>query len=396
MTVNKLEIKRARSTPVVAALVAITLAIAGCSTATIAGASQPTTAASTTSAKYQAILTKGYKGDFQPAPISGPKAQTGKKVWWISCGQAYAACSTMSTEFAAAGKALGWSVTVQDGNATATTAASLIRSAISAKVNAIGLATYDCPTIKSALLEAKAAKIPVVNFGSIDCNDPVYNDPSAKALFTATVKLRGSNRALNFETAWAKARAEYVIAKTNGKANVLNVAEQSQVLQKTNGEAFTQEMKTCAGCTVTQVPFTFAQVPNPATQQFQTAIQAHPDATVVAEGLDSIMGLGLQTAVSSSGRHGLIVGGGEGFANNFDLIRQNVQTFSVALSYGWMMYALADTLNRVFAGQNPAAFPNEGGGWQYVDKGHNLPPKGQAYDAPVNYRAAYTKIWMGK
>lgn len=379
----------------VAVLAAASLVIAACSPAADISGTQSPTESSATNPQYTATLDKGYKGDFEAPPADGPKAEKGRNVWWISCGEAYAACSTMSKEFAAAGKVLGWNVTVQDGQATPTTAATLIRSAISARVDGIGLATFDCPTIKSALLEAQAAKIPVVNFGSVDCNDVVYNDSSASPLFV-TVKLRGSDRALDFTSAWAKARAQYVIAKSNGKANVLNVAEQSQVLQKTNGDAFAEEMKTCAGCTVTLVPFTFAQVPNPATQQFQTAIQAHPDATVVAEGVDAIMALGLQTAVSGSGRDNLIVGGGEGFLNNFDLMRTKVQTFSVALSYGWIMWGAADTLNRVFAGSSPSALPSQGSGWQYVDAEHNLPAAGQSYDAPVDYRSAYTRIWNGK
>jgi ribose transport system substrate-binding protein len=377
-----------------ALVAALSLAsLSGCSRANDPGPGANPSGA-TIDAKYQTILDAGYKGDFQAPPSSGPKAATGKNVWWISCGQAYAACSIMSTEFKAAGDVLGWNVTIQDGQATPTVASDLIRQGISAKVDAIGLATFDCPTIKGALLEAKAANIPVVNFGSVDCNDKVYSE-GGDPLFAATVKLRGSDRALDFETQWAQARAQYVIAKTNGTANVLSVAEQSQVLQKTNGDAFDAEMASCPGCTVTQVPFTFAQVPNPATQQFQTAIQSHPEATAIVEGVDAIMSLGLQTAVQQAGKAGLIVGGGEGFDSNLDLIRSGTQTFSVALAYGWIMWATADTLNRVFAGDKPADFPSQGSGWQYVDADHNLPSAGTSYDAPVDYRAAYTAIWKG-
>src|SRR5262245_5297412 len=37
-------------------------------------------------AEAKAATDKGYAGDFQPPPTEGPKAQTGKKVWYISCG----------------------------------------------------------------------------------------------------------------------------------------------------------------------------------------------------------------------------------------------------------------------------------------------------------------------
>jgi ribose transport system substrate-binding protein len=62
--------------------------------------------------------------------------------------------------------------------------------------------------------------------------------------------------------------------------------------------------------------------------------------------------------------------------------------------YGWFAWAAADTLNRVFAGGSPASFPNEGTGWQYVDKDTNL-PSGETYEPPVDYKAAYEKIWGG-
>jgi ribose transport system substrate-binding protein len=378
----------------IGAVIAVILAAtSGCSTSASSGSTQDQFGA--VDAQYQKTLDVGYKGDFQPPPASGPAAVKGKNIWWISCGQAFAACSTMSTSFEEAGKALGWNVTVQDGKADPNVAQDLIRQAIASKVDGIGLATFDCPTIKGALLEAKAAQIPVVNYGSVDCNDQVYGG-SGSSLFAATVKLRGSDRALDFISAWARARAQYLIAKTNGQANVLNIAEQSQVLQKTNGDAFAEEMKTCSGCTVTQVPFTFAQVPNPATQNFQTAIQAHPAANAVVEGVDAIMSLGLQTAVKQAGSSKAIVGGGEGFTSNFDLIRSGTQTFSVALPYGWIMWGVADTLNRILAGDDPSNFPSEGAGWQYVDKDHNLPAQSQGYDAPVDYRAAYTSIWGGQ
>jgi len=290
---------------------------------------------------------------------------------------------------------LGWNVTIQDGKADPTLAASLLRQAVAAHVDGVALSSFDCPGIKSALLDAKAAKIPVVNWVSTDCNDPAYGG-SDSALFTATVKVRGSDRPLDFYNAWSKARADYLVAKAGPKAKILWVSEQGQLEQKQQGGVFEKEISTqCPGCKLTRVPFTFAQVPNPATQQFTTALQAHPEANVIAEGIDAMMTLGLQTAVQQSGRKGLIVGGGEGFPANFDLIRSGVQTFSIAIPYNWIIWGLADTLNRVFAGASPKTFPDEGAGWQFVDADHNLPSAGKFYEPALDFKAAYNKIWNG-
>ncbi|HEX6285961.1 MAG TPA: sugar ABC transporter substrate-binding protein, partial [Acidimicrobiia bacterium] len=61
----------------------------------------------------------------------------------------------------------------------------------------------------------------------------------------------------------------------------------------------------------------------------------------------------------------------------------------------WIFWGLADSLNRIFAGEDPATLPNQGGGWQFVDAEHNIPPEGESYSPPVDFRTAYTAIWEG-
>lgn len=362
------------------------------SAATGSTASAP--AADSALSAAQKALELGYAGDFEPPPTSGPKAVTGKNVWVISCGQAFEACVTQSAAFKEAGEKLGWRVTIQDGKADPTVASTLIRQAVAAKVDGIAVAYFDCPGVKSALLDARTAKVPVVTSGSLDCDNAAYkgnDDP----LYTAAVNLRGSTDAAEFYADWARARANYVIATTNGTGNVLSIYENSQAIQQANGKAFAEQMATCTGCTVAEVPFSFAQVPNPATLQWKSAILAHPKANVVANGIDALMGLGLQSAITQAARPGLVVDGGEGNGGNLDLIRGGVQHSSTAMPYEWIFWGLADTLNRVFAGDDPSTFPSQGAGWQYVDKDHNLPPAGQPYEVPVDFRAAYEKIWLG-
>ena len=99
--------------------------------------------------------------------------------------------------------------------------------------------------------------------------------------------------------------------------------------------------------------------------------------------------------VEQSGIKNLIVGGGEGFPTNFNLIRRGVQTFSVAVPYAWMGWAQADTLNRLFAGANAKDLPSEGLGFQYIDKDHNLPESEKFSEPPLDYKSAYLKVWKG-
>lgn len=389
---------------VAAVMLLSALAIAACgsssssstsSSASSAGASggTSTSAGGATPAflsKAKQVLAKGYAGDYEPPPASGPKAVKGKTVWYISCGQAYQACVVQGDGFKDAAASLGWHVSLQDGKADPTTAAAIIRQAIAAKVSGIVVAYFDCPGIKSALLSAKAANIPVVSLGSVDCNSPIYGG-SGPSLFGAAPKLMGASDPASWYEKWAKARADYVIATTDGKANVLSIYENSQAIQQANGKAFADEMATCTTCKVKRVAFTFAQTPNPFTQDIKSAILADSGATVIANGIDALMLLGLQPAVQQSARK-LEIDGAELNPANIDLIRSGAQHSAAAVPYGWFAYAAADTLNRIFAGEKPSTFPNEGTGWQFVDKTHNL-PSGSVYNPSLDYRAAYQKIW---
>jgi len=341
----------------------------------------------------EAVLKKGYAGEFQPPPKSGPAAAKGKTVWFISCGQAFEACSYQSELFQEAGKALGWNVVVQDGKAEPTLAANIIRQAIAAHVDGVIAAFYDCPSIKSALVDAKDANMPVVGLDSVDCNSPVFGGDEPP-LFAAGTKLRGSTDPTSWYKEWATARADYTIAKTKGEGKVIQIWENTQAIQQVNGNAYAAQLEKCGGCELKRVAFNFSQVPNPATQTWKSAMLSNPTFNTVDTGMDALMFLGLQTAVEGAGRP-IEVEGAEMNPGNVALIHEGQQASAAGLPYGWFAWAAADTLNRLFAGENPAKFPNEGSGWQFIDAEHNLPPEGQPWEPPVNYRAAYEKIWDG-
>ena len=249
----------------------------------------------------KATLERGYAGDYEDPPAEGPAAVKGKKVWYLSCGQAFEACVVQANAFKAAGDALGWDVTIQDGKADPTAAATVIRQAIAAQVDGIAVAYFDCPGIKSALLDAQRANMPAVGLGSLDCDNPIYNS-NDEPLFTASPKLLGSDNPAEWYAKWARARANYTIATTEGKAKVISIWENSQAIQQANGDAFAEEMSKCSSCELERVAFSFAQVPNPATQQWKSAILSNPTYDVVANGIDALMFLGLQPAAQGAGR----------------------------------------------------------------------------------------------
>ena len=242
----------------VAAVVAAAAAVlaAGCSTT--ATTSSPGGGSGSSAAGIDtAALAAGYKGSFDPPPSSGPAAQKGKNVWYISCGQAYVACASSAVSFKQAGTELGWNVTIIDGKADPSTAANAIKQAVNANVDGLALFTYDCPGLKSALLQAKAAKMPVVNFGSLDCDDSAFG---GQPLFAASVKEQGSDNQGKMWETLGKARADYVAASIGPDGGkVININETSQRAHQYQQQAFTAEIAAkCPKCQVIDSPFTFS------------------------------------------------------------------------------------------------------------------------------------------
>jgi ribose transport system substrate-binding protein len=352
-----------------------------------------TTAPATTAAAEQSVLDKLYAGDYVPAPTSGPKAVKGKNVWFVSCGQAFENCAKAAEAFKAAGGQLGWNVTVVDGAANPVKANDLIKQAVAGKVDGIASIGWDCPTIKAGLQAAKAADIPTVNFGGFDCDYAEFG--GGQPLFTRTVNTRGGPSFENYISAYESARADALVEAIGGKGKIINLEETSLANQRLKAKKFKARIaEICPDCEIVPVQWQFAQVPAAATQIWKAALQKNPDATALATATDDIMGLGLATAIRQSGRHDLFVMGAESPPANLDLIKQGVQSAGLAIApgYAWQMWAEADTLNRILAGDQD--FPESGGGWALVDKDH-LPADGKSIPLP-DYQGAFEKIWAGQ
>lgn len=354
--------------------------------ATTAGAGG---AAKAKSPDYAAMLASLYKGKVVPPPTSGPKAVKGKSVWFISCGSQFEACVANEKGIRAAAKKLGWKLTVFDGKVLPSLASQGIRQAIAAKADLIAESAYDCATIKAPLQEARAAGIPVVAAGASDCNAQ-----GGQKLFAGNTYLYDGGDFGKFLYQWSVFKAQYIGAKSKGTAKVIDVHEVSSYVQQLAHKGFLKGLKSCPTCKiVATVPYDWAHVTD-LTQKVSAALLQHPEATAINLPADTLIPSFVQGPVRQAGRQGkLIVMGGEGYRPNIQLIRDGVQTAAMAFSSEWTGWALADVGNRILALGTKAKIPNEGSGFQAVDLQHNLPKPGQAYTPPIDFAAAYAKLW---
>jgi ribose transport system substrate-binding protein len=385
-------LRRKRSTGAVVLVLALALLAAAC------GSSKKSTTASgnttTTSTGGQTSATDLYKFTGTTPPTDAPTPTKGKNVWIISCGQHASGCSGAVAQIKEAGEAIGWKMTVFDGNFNVADGyGNGIRQALAGGADAIELHGVDCALVTAPLREAKAKNVPVVTDASFDCNDP-KNKPVGESLYTASLLL---NKDYPDYGAWLKARGkatgEYIIQQTQGKAQIIDEHFEGQLLGDYQHDGIMEALSACAGCkVVADVPVTNADLAAGADKQkLAAAAVKAPNANVISYAFSSMAISGQMSSVVAQMGHDVLVVGGEGQVANLDLIRSGgVVDAEIAFPVGWLSYGVIDEMNRILNKQ--PAVP-EGVGWAIVDKGHNLGNKGEEYKPPVDYKAEYKKAW---
>ncbi|WP_405770797.1 substrate-binding domain-containing protein [Streptomyces sp. NBC_00080] len=367
------------------ALTMLTLALAGCSSSAGAGS-----APGHTKGASDAALSALYRGRYGTPPSTAPKPRPGVKLWVLSCGAQSVGCTAVSQAVVDAGHSLGWTVSVCDGKLDPGVWAGCLRSAVAAKADALVQVAADCAAVRQPLSEARSAGLPVVGALSFDCG---ADGPSA--LFSASVQMAEQYPSLqSYAAANGAARADWVAAKTDGRAKVITVTAASSRITKVQNDAFTTRLAKCRGCSVAEhVELTNEDLATgKVRQKIESALLRNPAANALATPADTFFTLGLQPAIMASGRSGdLAVIGGEGDPPNFGFIAGNQgQDATVAVPNGWVGWAAVDTVIRVLAKQRPV---DEGIGFQVVDHDHMSAVSHGTYVPPVDYEAAYRTAW---
>lgn len=377
-----------------ACLAAVLALLAGCgsssrkpssTTADGGGSSQPAYLQ-----QANAALQKLYAGTDGQPPASGPQAQRGKKVWEISCAEGAEGCAVFSRALKQAAAALGWKLTVFDGNFDADNAyATGVRQAIAAGADGIVLNGVDCNDVKQPLTEAKAAHVATVAAqGAFDC-------AGGGGLLGAVVIPTDAQRTPQaMYGVWGVDKAQMVIAKLGGRGTVLSFELAGVPHTQPLNDGFARGMGACTACKVVHVPVTLTDLSsNGFVQKVNDALVRNPDAKAIVVPYDNLVTQGIAPALKQAGNPPIFVLGGEGLASNLTLIRNHAgQSANVAYDVGWTAWAAADTLNRLFAGRPAVA---EGFGFTAVDADHNLPASG-AFASKVDFRSGYEKVWNGK
>ena len=336
--------------------------------------------AADTGTQEQAKLFEGQ--GYETPPASSPPPEKDKSVWVFSCDQSVASCSTPTDAAVEAAKKMGWSTTVYDVKFDPARLTEGYRQAIAAKADGIIVYALDCPLAKGAVAAARDAGVKVVASESLDCDPPLFDHVVTYTQGTFP----------EWEHDLGSAQATNLIAGTDGSPKVIALDQTDSPALIPVVAGFKERMKECgSSCEITEwIELTVADLGTPLQQKLQQALVQHPDANAVWLPYD-IFSLGPDAALRASGRgDGVLVALGEGQASTMDVLRSGrVNGVGVGIPQAWEGYHAVDSLNRLFAGEEPES---SGIGLQAYDKERNTPPSGP-WVPSVDYKADYLKAW---
>ncbi|HWI71001.1 MAG TPA: substrate-binding domain-containing protein [Baekduia sp.] len=353
--------------------------------------------ASSVVAQAKSHLNTYYSNSSVAPPADGPAAVKGKRVVFVDAGLSTPAGAEGARAVKEAGKLLGWKVSVFDGKFTPSVYQEGIRQAISSKADGIVMFGVDCPLVKTALEQAKQAKVPVVSASGQDCSQSKDGGPE---LFSASVEyppLPGTKDTLSGFTQWygqGVAQADWLIATTNGKAKVLLFEVPDFAVTDQLAQGFKDTIKKCSDCSIADTVKLGVKDFGPNLQDIaQQALLKNPSADSVVGAYADPMTLGIAGAIRTSGRADkLHVVAGTGNSDELDLVRNDKgENAGFVQVISWDMYGAFDQLNRIFAGTDLAV---TGYPVTLYDKDHNLPASGP-YVPKADYKSVFSKIWAG-
>lgn len=345
-------------------------------------------------AQAQADVALELKGLYH-APVGTTPAQKGKNVWIVDCGAVVPGCAQPTDGAVAAGKALGWKVTVADGKITPAGYLAALSQAAAAKPDGIIAIAIDCSQAKAAYQKIHDANIPLIGVYAFDCSDPSVGGSS---LFTA--EINAGFGATNAGTAkyfqlWGKVHADYLIAATKGQAKVVAFNHPGFLLQSNQEKGFLDEMAKCKTCkVVANVAIAITQLATVAPQIVGATLQKHPEANAVYFPSDTLVGVSAQVLRRAQATQHRVMVGGEGYPNTQALVQDGTLGALAGDPAAWLGWCGASALNEVLA---KAPITDCGISFQLITKANlnSVAAKGgtEQWQPTINFQGAFTKTW---
>jgi ribose transport system substrate-binding protein len=343
--------KRRRARFAVAVSLVLVLVIAGCGSSSTSRSSTGSSTSGGKSSDVQAAKAayEAYLGPVSWRPVGPPfdaRKAAGKTVWYIGTDMSIPILQTIAGQLKQALATVGVHLQICDGKGEPSQWNACANDAVDRHADAIIVESFPPQLIAGPLAHAKAAGIPVINGNNTDPTGPLAPGTDANVAFQYSKS--------------GRLTADWVIADSNGKANVLVIAT-SDVPNSSAlvNNGYLAEFKArCPGCTVTTKEIPISQWSTGLGPLTQSSLTANPNIDYVIPAYDG-MSTFVDPAIQSAGKAGSV----KVATFNADLqpmqqmARHNLIYVDVGSDNTYEGWAYADQALRLMTGTKPV--PNE-------------------------------------
>jgi ribose transport system substrate-binding protein len=387
-----LRVQVPRGIAVGAAACALALVVAGCSSSANSGSSSNSTAASAgggstaagaPSSVDSSVLSDALKPGTWNGPTTSPAAVKGKKLFVLESIGAGTSISGYRDGVVAAAKAIGWSTTVYDGQATVSRYASGLEQAVNQKYDGIVLLAVTPTLVAPQVAAARSAGIPIVDISNSTA-------PSATGV-VANIGYRPEDE--------ANILAQQVIKDSGGKAHIGVIIDNEFGVIAARTNAFMKDIgDDCPGCKIsTKINITASQLGTSSlVSQIQSTLLRNTDINYMFAAYDDAANEEVQAVLQAGLQDKVKVVSAEGNAQNLDYVKTGkVQNADLAVADAWMGWEAIDAMNRIFQGKQStldASVLNSEPDRLFTTT-DNKPNFSGAWTGDYDYQTAYKKLW---
>ncbi|MFI0773451.1 substrate-binding domain-containing protein [Streptomyces sp. NPDC021212] len=373
-----------RRTALTAAVLLAAGALAGCERGSSAGGGEATAGprgCPAVLARAKAAVARAERTDVPwNGPTRGPRAVPGKTIVYVAQTMTNPGVAGTAQGVRQAAKVIGWRVRVIDGGGTPAGIQAALSEAVTLKPSGIVIGGFDPHSTARQVAQAEAAHIPLVGWHAV-----ARPGPSTKPrLFTnVTTKVEDT----------ARISADWVIARSNGRAGVVIFTDASIPFARNKSELIRKELASCRDVRL----LAYENIPIPDTgsrtpQEVSSLLSRFPHDWNFSVAINDLYFADAAPALRAGGRQGsgppFNIGAGDGDPSAFQRINhRQYQAATVPeplTQQGWQMI---DEFNRAFSGRGPSGYKAP----VHVATAANS--AGATSWNPRGYRAAYRKIW---
>lgn len=335
-------------------------------------------------AKKAAAAATG-RADKWDGPTAGPKAAAAKKIVFVAGDLKNGGILGASEGVKEAAAAIGWTVTVIDGQGSVSGRTAAMGQAMTLKPDAIVVGGFDTKEQQVSFDAAAKAGMPVVGWHSGTKPGP---EPEAGIYANVTTLPQDVSNTAAYQA----------IADSDGKAGVIIFTDTQYEIAVFKARAMEAVIKKCGGCTVLEfVDSPIAESSNRMPQLTTTLLQKYGDKWTYSLAINDLYFDFMGPSLSAAGKKGdgtpKAISAGDGSESAYQRIRaKQYQAGTVPEPLNMQGWQIVDELNRAFA-----KAPWSG----YISGIHLVTPNNVAFDGgPKNifdpdnkYRDEYKKIW---